>query len=128
MMSFDQSPRLRVAPPLFSLILLYVTQHRSLTPIGQKKAASHSLIFTRDIRKRDKEKSSVQDSEPPVKYLNNSTHEGNLRSTPGRAEPTAQYFFKNSTTVLNSKRTLAVVDETVVDKKSSLLRGVESSS
>jgi hypothetical protein len=37
-------------PPLFSLILLYVSQHRSLTAIGQKKASFHSSVFTRDTR------------------------------------------------------------------------------
>ncbi len=43
-------------PPPFSLILLYVSQHRSLTANGQKKTSSHS--FTRDSSNRDREKSS----------------------------------------------------------------------
>ncbi len=47
-------------PPLLSLILHYVMQHRSLTAIGQKKTGSHSLIFTRDTCNRDREKSSDQ--------------------------------------------------------------------
>ncbi len=42
--SFDLSPGLGL-PPTFSLILLY---HRSQTAIGQKKACSHSLVFTRE--------------------------------------------------------------------------------
>jgi hypothetical protein len=47
-------------PLLSSLILLYVSQDRLLTAIGQKKAFSHSLVFTRDTRNRDREKSSGQ--------------------------------------------------------------------
>ncbi len=45
---------------LFSLILLflYVSQHGSLTAIGQKKASS--LVFSKDTRNRDREKSSDQ--------------------------------------------------------------------
>jgi hypothetical protein len=43
-------------PPPFSLILLYVSQHRSLTSISQKKTSSNS--FTRDSSNRDREKSS----------------------------------------------------------------------
>jgi hypothetical protein len=39
----DLSPGLGL-PPLISLILFYVSQHRSLTAIGQKKASSHSLV------------------------------------------------------------------------------------
>jgi hypothetical protein len=38
-------------------------------------------------------------SDPPVQYLNNRYHGQNLRLTLGRAHSTAQYFFKNSTTV-----------------------------
>ncbi len=40
---------IRYCPPLFRLNLLYVSQHRSLAVIffGQKKASSHSMVFTR---------------------------------------------------------------------------------
>ncbi len=62
-------------PLLFSIILLYVSQHRSMiaigrkeassrslvmTAIGQKKASSHSLVFTRDTRNKYRKKSSGQ--------------------------------------------------------------------
>ncbi len=47
-------------PPLLSPILLYVSQHRSLSAgIGQKKASSHSLVFPSKTRKRT-QKSSGQ--------------------------------------------------------------------
>ncbi len=36
-------------------------------------------------------------SDTPVQYLNFRIHEENLRSTPGQAEPIAQYFFGNLT-------------------------------
>jgi hypothetical protein len=77
---------------------MYRNIDHTQTAIGLKKAASHSLIFTRDTRNIDKEKSSVKDSELSVQYWNKSTHEQNLRSTPGQAEPIAPYFLKNSTT------------------------------
>ncbi len=66
--------RLKIPPQQSSLILLYVSQHRSLTAIDQKKASSHSLVFTRDTRKRDREKSSGQ-TDPTAQYLNNRRHE-----------------------------------------------------
>ncbi len=55
--SFDLSPCPRL-PPLISLFLLYVSQYRSMTAIGQKKASSPSLVFTRDKRNKDREKRS----------------------------------------------------------------------
>ncbi len=55
-MSFDLSPIASGCPPL---LLCYVSQHRSLTAVGQKKPSSHSYSysysFTRDTRKRDLE-------------------------------------------------------------------------
>ncbi len=63
------------SPPPFSLILLYVSQHRLLTAFGQKKASSYSLVFTRDTC-RDGEKSSGL-----AHYLNYRSHYQNLRST-----------------------------------------------
>jgi hypothetical protein len=42
-------------------------------------------------------------SDPPVHNLNNRSHGQNRRSTPGQAEPIAQYFFKKSTTGLKSQ-------------------------
>ncbi len=42
----------------YTLMLLYVSQYRSLTAIGQKKASPRSMIFTRDTRNRDRKKSS----------------------------------------------------------------------
>ncbi len=45
---------------IFSLIPHYVSQHRSLTAIGQKKAYSHSKFYARDTRNRDREKSLGQ--------------------------------------------------------------------
>jgi hypothetical protein len=49
-----------MCPPLSSLILLYVSQHRSVTAIGLKKAFYHSLVFNGDKRNRDIEKASGQ--------------------------------------------------------------------
>ncbi len=46
--------------PDLSLILLSVSQYGSLTAIGQKKDSSHSLVFTKDTRNWDREKSSGQ--------------------------------------------------------------------
>jgi hypothetical protein len=39
--------------PLFSFIV-QVSQQRSMTAISQKKASSHSLVFTKNTRKRDR--------------------------------------------------------------------------
>ncbi len=80
-------------PPLFSLIFIYVAQHRSLTSIGQKKASSHSLILNRDTCNRDREKSSGQIHLSNI--LNYRSHGQNLRSTLSQAEPTAQYLIQN---------------------------------
>ncbi len=49
----------RVALPLSSPILLYVSQHRTLTATGQKKAFSNSLVSSRDAHNRDIEKSHL---------------------------------------------------------------------
>jgi hypothetical protein len=90
--NFSLWPR---AAPSIQLILLHVSKHRSLTTISQKKASLHSLVFARDTRNSDREKSS----DPSVhicKY--NRSHGRNLRSTPGQAVPFAQYYFKHSTT------------------------------
>ncbi len=54
---------------------LYVSQDRSLNAIGQKKASSHSLVFSWD-------------------RWDNKRYGQNLRLTPGQADPIAQYFFK----------------------------------
>ncbi len=83
-----------VPPSIHRLILFYVSQHRSLPAIGQKKADSHSLVIARYTRNRDR-------SEPPVPYLNNSCPWTELRSTPGQAEPIVQYFWKKWSTVLS---------------------------
>jgi hypothetical protein len=60
--NFSLWPR---AAPSIRLILLHVSQHRSLTTISQKKASLHSLVFARDTRNSDREKSS----DPSVQYL-----------------------------------------------------------
>ncbi len=57
--SFDLNLGLGL-PSLLFLIFLCVSQHRWLAAIGQKKASSHSLVFTRDTRNWDREKSSSQ--------------------------------------------------------------------
>ncbi len=45
----------------FPLCIAKNSQHRSLlTAIGQKKASSHLLVFTRDTRNEDREKNSGQ--------------------------------------------------------------------
>ncbi len=73
-------------PPLFSFSFI-LSQHGSLTPIGQKnKASNHSLGFTRDTRNRDREELR---SDFPVDYLNNRSQRQKLRSTPGQALPIA---------------------------------------
>jgi hypothetical protein len=43
--------------PLFSLIPLNVSQHRSLTAIGQKKASCYSLVLTINTCNQYSEKS-----------------------------------------------------------------------
>ncbi len=83
-MSFNLRPGLGM-PSLFSLILLYVSQHRSLIA-----TSSHSLVFTRDARNKDRELRS----EKSVLYLNNRSHTQNLRATPGQAEHIAKVFYK----------------------------------
>jgi hypothetical protein len=55
------------------------------------------MIFTKDIRNRDREKSLVHTL--PVQYLNNRSH--GMDRTSGQAEPIAQYFIKNLTTGFN---------------------------
>jgi hypothetical protein len=43
---------------LFSLILIYVSQHKALTAIGQKNSTSYFSVITKDTpRNRDREKS-----------------------------------------------------------------------
>jgi hypothetical protein len=69
--------------------LQYVTQHRSLTAIGQKKASSHLLVFTGDTRNGDREKSS---GHTHLSIFGQWSHGQNLRLTPGQAEPIAPYF------------------------------------
>jgi hypothetical protein len=44
----DLSPGLRLPPSIQSHSPLCIPQHRSLATIGQKKASSHSLVFTKD--------------------------------------------------------------------------------
>ncbi len=90
--------------PLFSLILLYVSQHRSLTAIGQKKASSHSLVLTRDTCNRDELR-----PHPPGHYLNNGSHGQTLKSTPGQAKPITQYFFNNYTTRRSKKQCCSTI-------------------
>jgi hypothetical protein len=63
--------------PDLSLILLEVSQHGSLTAIGQKKDSSHSLVFSRDRCKSDRELRSG----PPVNYFKNRSHGPNLSSS-----------------------------------------------
>ncbi len=45
-------------PPQFSLILLYLTPHRSLTALGQK-ASSHSMVITRNREKSSGQKNNL---------------------------------------------------------------------
>ncbi len=50
----------RVATFIQSHSPLCIATQSSLTAVGQKKASSHSLVFTGDTRNRDREKSSGQ--------------------------------------------------------------------
>ncbi len=68
-------------PPLCSLILVCLSQHRWLNAIRQEKAPSHSLAITIEIPKS-------------VQYFQNMSHGQNLSSTAGEPEFFAQYFFE----------------------------------
>ncbi len=65
----------RVAPPLYSLILLYVSQHRSL--VRREFSFSNFHLTYKGQRKELR-------SDSPVQYLNNRRRRQNLRSTPGQ--------------------------------------------
>ncbi len=90
---------LRPEPPLFSLILLSVSQNRQLNANGQKKAFSHSLVFTRDTRNRDREKRPVQT------HLCNILTIGAIDRTlcQPQVKLNQYFFFKNSTTVKHNQ-------------------------
>ncbi len=69
--------------PLYSVLFTYVSQHRSLTAIDQKKSFLSFIGFHyRDTRNKDREKSSGQ-----TQFVNNKSHGKNLRSTPSKTEP-----------------------------------------
>jgi hypothetical protein len=75
--------------PLVSLILLYVSQHRSLTAISQKKLplTNWLSIETHVIGRFPVRPTCAQ-------YLNKRSHGQSLRSTVGQAEPIAQFSLK----------------------------------
>jgi hypothetical protein len=63
--------------------------------VRRKLPQTHWLmVITKATRYRNREKSSGQ-----TQYWNNRSQGPNLGSTPGRADPLAQYFFTNLTTV-----------------------------
>ncbi len=89
-------------PPIQSHSPLCIATQSSLTAVGQKKASSHSLVFTRDTRNCMRQREEFR-SDKPDQYLNSKSHGQNLTSTPGKAEPNAQYFYENSTTGLSQR-------------------------
>jgi hypothetical protein len=66
-------------PPFYSVLFssMYVSQHRSLTPISQKKASLHSLVFKRCIGTERRTQIHLFNV---CKY--NRIHGQNLRSNP----------------------------------------------
>jgi hypothetical protein len=82
-------PWTRIAPLLFRLILpLYVWQHKSLTAILVRRKLPLSHWFSLEIRKE--RRAQVRPTCPVPGTL--KSHGQNLRSTPGQAEPLAQYL------------------------------------
>ncbi len=79
--------------PLFSLILLNVSQHRSLTAIGQKIASSPNW-FSLDKHVIEIERRTQV--RPTWSIFEYCSFGQNLKSTPGQAKPITQYFFNNS--------------------------------
>ncbi len=92
-MNFKPDLWLRVAP-LYSVS--FSSQYRNIEFIdcGWSENSFISFIGLWDTR-------TELGPDPPAQYLNSKSHGQNLTSTPGKAEPNAQYFYENSTTGLS---------------------------
>jgi hypothetical protein len=88
--SFDVSPDLRL--PLYSVS--FTSMHRITDHwlLLARRKLPLTYLFSFEIRVIGRERRPH--ARPTCEYLNNRSHGQNLRSTPGKAEPIAQYLFK----------------------------------